>query len=143
VTAVTPSCPRILYVEDSAADADLMRRALEAAGKPFSLTVLNDGQAALDLVRSGSPPLPDVIVLDVKLRAVDGLTVLAEMKSNTRWQKIPVLVFAAPQDPNALQATKLAADLCCAKPMDWSGWPGLAESVRGLSLRSDKNRAIS
>jgi DNA-binding NarL/FixJ family response regulator len=67
------SSPKILYVEDNPADADLMKQALEAQGEPFSLMVVEDGQTVLDLLRSDKPFLPDVIVLDLELRGVDGL----------------------------------------------------------------------
>jgi len=122
----------ILYVEDNPADADLLRQALEIRGQPFSVAVLNDGQAALDFIRS-TPPLPDVVVMDLHLPLVDGLTVLKTLKADDRWHSVPVLVFVDPCAPNARIAKSLGADLCLAKPMDWIAWPELIKTIRELS----------
>jgi CheY-like chemotaxis protein len=132
--------PRILYVEDSPADAALLRQAFEIRGQPFSLTVLNDGQAALDFVRS-TPPLPDVVIMDLELPTVDGLTVLKSLKADGRWHRVPVLVFVDPCAPNARIAKSLGADLCLAKPMDWIAWPKLIETIRELSTHETAQHA--
>ncbi len=130
----------IFYVEDNPADADLLKEALRTQGSPFSVTVLKDGQQALDLVRLNSA-VPDLIILDLNLEAVDGLTVLSAFKADVRWRHVPVLVFVEPRAPNARRAKDLGADLCCAKPMDWSGWPGLIDAITELSARDDNQAA--
>ena len=137
----TLSSPKILYVEDNPADADLMKQALEAQGEPFSLTVVEDGQTVLDLLRLNNSFLPHVIVLDLELRGIDGLTILGALKAEPGWQNVPVMVFVAPHDPNELKAEMLSADLCLAKPMDWSAWPELIRIVRGLSNFQKTHRA--
>jgi CheY-like chemotaxis protein len=130
----------VLYVEDNPSDADLLKEALALSGAQFSLTVLKDGEAALDLLRSNSLP-PDIIVLDLNLRTVPGLTVLSALKAAGRWRHIPILVFVPPYDPNAQRAKTLGADLCCTKPMDWNGWPDLIDTIRQVGTLDEKSAA--
>lgn len=130
----------VLYVEDNASDADLLKQAVASRGAQFSLTVLNDGEAALDLVRSTSPG-PDIIVLDLNLRTVHGLTVLSAVKADAGWRHIPILVFVPPHDPNAQRAKTLGAELCCTKPMDWDGWADLIDTIRQLGTVNGKSAA--
>jgi CheY-like chemotaxis protein len=128
-----------LYVEDNPADAVLMKKALEVQGEPFSLTILNDGQPVLDLLVSKDSSLPDLVILDLALRTVDGLTVLSALKKDDRWQNIPVVVFVGPNDPNAAKAAALSADFCHPKPMDWEGWPELVKQLLTLAIRADRS----
>ena len=130
----------ILYVEDNPADAFLFEQALAAGGTPYSLTVLGDGEAALDFIQSSSV-LPDLVVLDLNLRSVDGLTVLRALKADGRWRSVPVQVFVEASDPNHERANHLGADLCRAKPTDWDAWPNLIEAITKLGSHETARRA--
>ena len=66
-----------------------------------------------------------MIVLDIGMPKVDGLTVLATLKADPHLKSIPVMVFVSPGNQNSRRARELKADLCVAKPVD-SGlnpWP--------------------
>ena len=58
---------RILVADDDPKQAELIRRYAVAEG--HTVTVVGDGSAALDAVRSS---LPDLLILDVMMPALDG-----------------------------------------------------------------------
>lgn len=79
---------RILLVEDEPHIASFIARGLRAAG--HVVTTADDGYAALDLVRDGDV---DLLVLDLGLPDLDGLTVLAQLRR--RGETMPIIVLTA------------------------------------------------
>ncbi len=123
---------RVLYVEDNPAEVHLLDSTLKAASATLELTVLEDGEKALQFIKA-RPFLPDVIVLDLNIPKIDGLTVLATLKADPDLKSIPVLAFASPNTPNWKRARDLKADLCLAKPFDLEGYAHLGDAIRKLS----------
>src|SRR4051812_17939716 len=74
----------ILVAEDSSDDAFFVRRAVkELCGK--ELTVVPDGEACIRYLslcskNAGGQPLPDLIILDIKMPRADGHEVLAWLR---------------------------------------------------------------
>ena len=95
------------------------------------MTVLEDGETALQFIEA-NPFRPDVIVLDLNIPRVDGLTVLAALKAEPDLKSIPVLVFVSPGTPSSRLAAELKADLCLSKPFDWNGYSQLGDVIRKL-----------
>src|SRR5437763_16654857 len=86
----------ILLIDDSAADAKIIERALRESRAPHTLTALRDGRAALEhlrRLRADSGAVPDLILLDLNLPGLDGGQVLAELKSDPALRVIPVVVL--------------------------------------------------
>ena len=78
---------RILVVDDDRVLRQLYRTALLMAG--FEVECADDGMSALRRIEDQRP---DLIVLDLHLPRVDGLTVLSELRANTETWSIPVVV---------------------------------------------------
>jgi CheY-like chemotaxis protein len=89
----------ILLVEDGLLDARVTIEALKGAGIQHRLTLVRDGQEALDFLhRSGHfvrAPRPDLILLDLMLPRKSGMEVLRELRENDRLKEIPVVVLTA------------------------------------------------
>lgn len=91
----SPSSCRVLYVEDNPAEANLLDSILKIGSEPVELTVLEDGEEALQFI-DFKPFRPDVIVLDLDTPRIDGLTVLATLKSDLKLKSIPVWSSSRP-----------------------------------------------
>jgi CheY-like chemotaxis protein len=86
----------ILIVEDNAADAFLTRMALLEHNPNAAVTIVDDGEPAIaHLDGSATGPDVDLIVLDLNLPRIDGLTVLQWVRENPRTAGIPVLVLSS------------------------------------------------
>jgi DNA-binding response OmpR family regulator len=89
---------RILIVEDDADLRRLFRTALTIAG--FDVEEAGDGFEALRLVDNRPP---DLVVLDLILRALDGVSVQQELASRALTSRIPIVIVTGSQlDTGAL-----------------------------------------
>src|SRR5512142_1825592 len=86
----------ILLVEDNPVDVLVTRRALEEGRVCNNLSVVEDGEEAMDfLSRRGKyshAPRPDLILLDLNLPKKSGREVLAEIKEDPELLHIPVVI---------------------------------------------------
>src|SRR6185369_14592816 len=88
---------RVLVVEDSTADARLIR--LGVARCPgCALTFAEDGEAALGTLRQGAP-LPDLVLLELNLPRMSGHELLRALAQDDRLRGIPVVVFSGSPSP--------------------------------------------
>lgn len=90
----------ILMADDDAEDCLLVQDALAEAGRNHELRFVRDGEELFDyLQHSGEytdnddAPLPDLILLDLKMPKKDGREVLQEIKSDPRFKRIPVVAL--------------------------------------------------
>jgi DNA-binding response OmpR family regulator len=81
---------RILLLEDDATFRDLVSAALKRAN--YEVTTANDGQAGWDALDKAEP---DLILLDLAMPRLDGLSFLRRLRNNEKWGSVPVLVVSA------------------------------------------------
>src|SRR5690606_13136621 len=75
-----------------------------------------DGEAALDFMRTAKDiELPDLILLDLKLPKLDGKEILAEVKSDDRLCRIPVIIFSSSDAWEDIQETYRLGASCYVK----------------------------
>jgi CheY-like chemotaxis protein len=82
--------PLILVADDRASSRELLRIVLERAG--YAVIEAEDGEAALQQAHTGNP---DLILLDLQMPRLDGYGVLAQLRSDPRFSKIPMLALTA------------------------------------------------
>ena len=99
-TAPNP-VPEVLLVDDNPGDTDLTSEILRHSKHHFHVDVVNDGQKALESLRRkcdfATAPRPQLILLDLSMPRVDGMSVLREVKSDRALSNIPVVIFTASQ----------------------------------------------
>ena len=113
----------ILLVEDSPGDARLTKEALDGISILSSLSVLEDGEAALSYLRREGryedAARPDLILLDLTLPKRDGREVLVDIKQDPKLKRIPVVVLTGSRDEkDVLQSYKQQANAYVTKPLD-------------------------
>jgi two-component system, OmpR family, response regulator VicR len=142
----------ILLVDDEAALRKALRMSLEQEG--FQVTLAADGGEALDRAQTG---VFDLILLDLMLPGVDGLTVCREIRKRS---KVPVIMLTAKdEDIDKILGLEVGADDYVTKPFntreliarikalfrrieDWTG-PGAPRTIQvgDLSLHPLHRRA--
>jgi two-component system response regulator len=91
----------ILLVEDNPSDEELTLRALKKSNILNPVTVARDGAEALDYLlargkhAAAPPPLPSVVLLDLKLPKINGLEVLRALRSEQRTRLLPVVILSS------------------------------------------------
>lgn len=110
----------VLVVEDEIADALLLQRAFGRTGLGGGIKVLPDGGEAIDwlLSRPAHRPFPALIILDLKLRKVDGHRVIERLKETKEIRRIPIVVLTSSSDPHDIaKAYDLGANSYIVKPV--------------------------
>ncbi|MDQ7987302.1 response regulator [Pseudomonas sp. G34] len=99
----------ILLVEDQALDLELTLIALRRAGMDGNLTVVRDGQEALDYLKCHSrfadrePGNPSLVIMDLATPKLSGLELLEAIRGCELLHDIPVVVLTNSRDPAAKQ----------------------------------------
>jgi len=85
------SSARVLVVEDNDMNMQLVEYLLEEGG--YSIVKAASGEEALSIARGGDPV--DLILMDIHLPGIDGLSVVREMKGEPRTRAVPILALTA------------------------------------------------
>jgi DNA-binding response OmpR family regulator len=110
-----------MLVEDNVDDEFLAMRTLRKAGIA-EISVARDGQEALNLLLTSGRPLPEMLILDLRLPRVDGLKLFAELRSHERTMALPVLVLTSSDDPRDRETClTLGAMAFFTKPLELGG----------------------
>lgn len=83
----------ILVVEDNDMNMQLVEFLLEEGG--YGIVKATSGEEALALTRDASLATPDLILMDIHLPGMDGLSVVRAMKEEDRTRAIPILALTA------------------------------------------------
>lgn len=125
----------ILLVEDNAVDVDLTLRALRRRKVANPVTVVRDGEEALDYVhRRGAfadgAPIPGLVLLDLRLPKVDGVDVLHAMKSHPVFRTVPVVVLTtSAEDRDVRRSYELGASGYVVKPVEFEKFLEVVERI--------------
>jgi chemotaxis family two-component system response regulator Rcp1 len=131
----------ILLVEGNPADARLIMEALESARRPHRVVHRAGGEEALAYLAQGTgpipAPLPRLIILDVSLAQMEGRRVLAELKSDARLKRIPVVVLTASASEDDVQrAYDLSANCYVIKPSDQDDFRKVVQGIEEYWLQT-------
>jgi CheY-like chemotaxis protein len=105
----------ILVVEDNKASALVLRLNLERNG--YQVHVAGDGQSALDVL--GAQADIDLVISDIMMPGMDGLTLIRTMRAKPEWEHIPVVVASAIADADTVkQVASLGVRRFIVKPIN-------------------------
>lgn len=135
-----PIAPRtILLVEDNPDDEELTLRALARNNIGNSVSVVRDGQEAIDWLEGTGPystrdahDVPALILLDLKLPKIDGLEVLRRLRANPRTAFVPVVILtSSKEDRDRASGYYGGANSYVQKPVDFTSF---VDAVRQLGM---------
>jgi CheY-like chemotaxis protein len=110
----------ILVVDDEPDVAELFRQRFrrEARDGTYVIHFANSGEGALEQLTEGIEPTLIVILSDINMPGMDGLTLLGEIKD--RFPELPVMMVTAyGDDERRRRATDLGAFEFVSKPVDF------------------------
>lgn len=118
---------RVLIVEDDPATARLLELTLGAEG--HDTETVDDG--GLALARLEGPPV-DLVVLDVMLPSVDGLTVLRALRDHPAWGEARVMLLTAlDDDADVWRGWASGTDYYLTKPFELAQLRAVVERLLG------------
>ena len=136
----------ILLVEDNSDDVLLFRRALSKARRPHPLYVVHDGQAAIDYLSGAGEhmdrnlyPLPELIMLDLKMPRVSDFEVLKWIRGDGAARLIPIVILSSSalvDDVN--RAYELGANAYMVKPTTGGALERLIQTISDFWYAGEK-----
>ncbi|MHB1543285.1 MAG: response regulator [Gammaproteobacteria bacterium] len=127
----------ILLVEDNPDDVELTLRAFRQNQISNRIDVAVNGPDALTFLHSQSSgtysnPLPEVMLLDLKLPMMDGLEVLQAVRAHPRTRHLPVVILtSSKEEKDLVSGYRLGANSYVRKPVSFHEF---TEAVRELGL---------
>lgn len=138
--ATTTTKRRVLVVENDENDILLVCKAFERAGWGKAIHSVRSGLLALAYLRGDAPyndrekfPLPNLVLLDVRMPGMDGFEVLRWIRQQDSLAGLCVVVLtSADSIREATEAYQLGANSFLVKPLDFWNVPELMRSLEML-----------
>ena len=136
----------ILLAEDEEDYVLLIRRAFAQAKIPNPLHVVWNGQEAIAYLKGEGKyanreeyPLPDLLLLDLKMPRVNGFEVLKWLRSEPGLAPLRVLVLTSSEELRDVnEAYKLGANSFLVKPLDFQDFTQLSRLIQEFWLKASK-----
>lgn len=104
---------RVLVVDDYEDTRDLIRFLLEMYG--YEVSEATNGIEALESVNR---QVPDLILMDISMPRMDGLTAARKIRSQPRFAKLPIIAITAQSEGFRKPAMEAGCDALISKPID-------------------------
>jgi CheY-like chemotaxis protein len=129
----------VLLAEDDEHDITATNRAWKKHNIANQLYIVNDGEECLDFLRRrgkysepGAAPRPGILLLDIKMPRMDGLTVLKYIREDEELQHLPVIILTTSKaEEDRLKGYNLGVNAYIVKPV---GFENFSEAVRTINL---------
>ena len=132
----------ILLVEDNRMDVELTLDAFREARLINTIHVAPNGQDALAYLFGHGKyadrhayPLPNLILLDLKLPGIDGFEVLRQLKATPILKRLPVIVLtSSKEEGDRALSYDIGANSYLVKPVSFEGFIGIIRQIEGYWL---------
>ncbi len=130
----------VLSIDDNPDDFMLLRLACEAAGVSFRLEWAESGEEAIAYLEGAHGyadrdnfPLPNLILLDLKMPGISGFELLPWIRQHRDWSLLPVVVFTSSiHAEDRARALKLGANHFLIKPVNYEALQQLVQMIDQL-----------
>ena len=133
----------ILVVEDRPDDVILIQRAFHQAALKNPLFFVGDGEEAQAYLegmgkyaRRDEYPLPDLVLLDLKMPKMDGFELLEWIRSHPVFNAFRVVVITASEDIcDIKKARKMGADSFLVKPFEFRNYSSMLRTLGSFWMK--------
>jgi CheY-like chemotaxis protein len=128
---------QILLVEDSQMDIILTLDAFKEAKLKNVINVVRDGEEALNYLFGRDMyadrnlfPMPNLILLDLKMPKIDGFEVLRQIKSTEMLKRIPVVILtSSKEEGDRALSYDIGANSYLLKPVSFDGFTDVVKKI--------------
>lgn len=143
----------ILLIEDNLMDVELTQEAFMAAKMVDRLSVVQNGQEAMDYLFGigkysdrNAYPMPGLVLLDLKLPGIDGFEVLRRIKSAPNLKRLPVIILTSSNDDgDRALSYDSGANSYIVKPVSYNGLLDVVKKIEnywlGLNVAPPEDKA--
>lgn len=132
----------ILLVEDNRMDIELTLDAFREARLMNTIQVAQNGQEALDFLFGrgkyadrAAYPMPNLVLLDLKLPGIDGFEVLRQIKSTPLLKRLPVVILtSSKEEGDRALSYDTGANSYLVKPVSFDGFLNVVREISNYWL---------
>src|SRR5882672_9445754 len=140
----------ILLVEDRNDDVYLVRRALSKADVHNPFLVVENGEEALAYLEGFGKyrnrdefPMPDIMLLDLKMPRMDGYEVLRQVRAKPEFKSLRIIVLTSSEDLNDVnKAYELGANSFLVKPLEFENYAAMMRTLTSFWLHYSRSPTI-
>ncbi len=129
----------VLMAEDDEHDIIAIKRAWKKNKIANPLYIVPNGEACLDYlhqrgkyVKPEDAPRPGILLLDIKMPKMDGLTVLKHIREDENLNRLPVIILTTSKDEeDRMKSYELQVNAYIVKPV---GFDNFSEAVKTINL---------
>ena len=104
---------KVLVVEDYDDSREFIKYLLEDYG--FDVIEATNGREAVESVKNASP---DLVLMDISMPEMDGLTATRKIREEGRFSRLPIIMLTAQSEGVKGQAIEAGCDALLSKPID-------------------------
>jgi two-component system, sensor histidine kinase and response regulator len=129
----------ILIVDDQPENFEVIEALLESMN--YTLHYASSGQVAIDFLDKFDP---DLILLDVMMPEIDGIEVCKQIKANSRWQAVPIIMVTSLGSKEDLaRCLSAGADDFISKPVNGVELRARVHSMLRIKKQHDRIESLS
>ncbi|MGF1458922.1 MAG: response regulator [Leptolyngbyaceae cyanobacterium] len=139
----------MLLVDDDPNDIELIQLAIQGLSFINTLDVLTDGAQAIDYLvgsseRAPVTPLPQFVLMDLKLPKLTGIEVLRAIRQNAKTQFLPVVIMTSSSEDRDLQdCYNLGVNSYVVKPLEFQEFQDFAKFIGNYWMRINSPYSVS
>jgi CheY-like chemotaxis protein len=113
----------ILYIDDDQDDLLIFEESVNTLFPDITLFKAQSSEAGIHILNqleSERKPYPSLIMIDMNMPKMNGRETLRHIRSNEKWQDIPVAIFTTSANMEDIEFCKHYGSACITKPMNFS-----------------------
>jgi len=127
----------VLMAEDDENDIIATKRAWEKCKISNPLYIVNNGEECLDYLHHrgkysdpSSSPDPGILLLDIRMPRMDGLTTLEHIRKDKKLRMLPVVILTtSAEESDRMQSYNIGANAFIIKPVGFSNFAQALEKI--------------
>ena len=116
----------IVIAEDDTGHANLIKRTIRRAGFQNEIKHFIDGEQTLDYFYSDASDVisqDHLLLLDIRMPKIDGITVLSKLKQKSQQINIPIIIITTTNDPHEIEKCyDLGCNSYMVKPIEYKNF---------------------
>jgi CheY-like chemotaxis protein len=128
---------RVFLADDDEDDQLLFDDVLKEFSSAIELTVARDGEHLMTMLRNLTQ-LPDILFLDLNMPLKNGFECLEEIKSDKRFQDLPIIIFSTSSQPSAIEHVyQHGANRYVRKPNDFTSLKKVIHQILSVNWQNN------
>ena len=130
----------VFVIDDSKADISFIQEAFNDNDLIHKVSPFTDSSSFIKRTRESSywETIPDLILLDLNMPEISGLTVADTLRGNPRYENVPIVILSgSDNEKDKQEGYSHGANAYLKKPDDYSGWIEMIDNLDKTWLKEE------